>query len=139
MSREDIADPTLAESADLLQQQIIYNGDILDIALDGLRAYRQGSQSLAYLDASVYLAYVLMRILERWTKDKGDGVYVRKKTVKRRRKARGMVRIKVSVFSNTMVQASPKRKAFRMLKKRKWKDMKIPFKKPSLHSTRSKW
>ncbi|KAF9452119.1 hypothetical protein P691DRAFT_772581 [Macrolepiota fuliginosa MF-IS2] len=90
MSKEDIADPTLAESADLLQQQIIYNGDILDIALDSLRAYKQGSQSLAYLNASVYLAYALMRILERWTKDKGDGVYVRKKTVRRRRKAKGV-------------------------------------------------
>lgn len=91
MSKSDISDPTLTESADILQQQIIYNGDILDIALDSLRAYRQGSQSLAYLSASVYLAYALMRILERWTKDKGDGVYVRKKTVRRKRKAKGIV------------------------------------------------
>ncbi|KAJ3565991.1 hypothetical protein NP233_g7283 [Leucocoprinus birnbaumii] len=90
MSRSEIADPALAESADLLQQQIIYNGDILDIALDSLRAYREGSQSLTYLNASVHLSYALMRILERWTKDKGDGVYVRKKSVRRRKKAKGV-------------------------------------------------
>ncbi|XP_006455122.1 hypothetical protein AGABI2DRAFT_75426 [Agaricus bisporus var. bisporus H97] len=90
MSRSTITDSTLAEAADLLQQQIIYNGDILDIAMDSLRAYRPGSQSLAYLDTSIHLAYVLMRILERWSKGKGDGVYVRRKTVKRQRKAKGV-------------------------------------------------
>jgi replication fork protection complex subunit Tof1/Swi1 len=93
MSRSDIADPTLAEAADLLQQQIIYNGDILDIALDSLRAYREGSQSLTYLNASVYLSYALMRLLERWTKDKTDGVYVLKKNARRRKKANGMNRV----------------------------------------------
>ena len=90
MSKSDIADPILAESADLLQQQIIYNGDILDIALDSLRAYRENSQSLAYLNTSVHLSYVLMHLLERWTKDKGDGIYVRKKTARRRTKAKGV-------------------------------------------------
>ncbi|KXN83811.1 Topoisomerase 1-associated factor 1 [Leucoagaricus sp. SymC.cos] len=90
MSRSDIADPTLAESADLLQQQIIYNGEVLDIAIDSLRAYREGSQSLTYLNASVHLSYALMRLLERWSKDKGDGVYVRKKTARRRKKAKGV-------------------------------------------------
>jgi replication fork protection complex subunit Tof1/Swi1 len=91
MSRSDIADPLLAESADLLQQQIIYNGDILDIALDSLRTYKEGSQSLTYLNASVHLSYALMRLLERWTKGKGDGVYVLKKTARRKRKAKGMM------------------------------------------------
>lgn len=90
MSRTTIADPTLAESADLLQQQIVYNGDILDLAVDSLRGYRQGSQSLAYLNASIHLAYTLMRVLERWLKGKGDGVYVRRKTVRRQKKSRGI-------------------------------------------------
>lgn len=90
MSKGDVDDPTLTEAADILQQQIIYNGEVLDIALDSLRAYREGSQSLAYLDASVHLAYTLMRLLERWSKVKGDEVYVRKKTIKKRRKTKGI-------------------------------------------------
>lgn len=141
MSRSDIADPTLAESADLLQRQIIYNGDILDIALDSLRAYRQGSQSLAYLNASVHLAYALMRILERWTKDKGDGVYVRKKAARRRRKAKGMdYAMERWTCTNPKPQASRKKMVFQMPKRRtNLRGTKIPFKKPSLPSMRLKW
>ena len=71
---EDVAD-----AARLLQQQIVYNGEVLDIALDSLKAYREGTQSLAYLDASVHLAYALLRLLEHYAKGEGEGALVRQK------------------------------------------------------------
>ena len=70
----------VADAARLLQQQIIYNGEVLDIAFESMKTYKEGRQSLAYLDASVYLAYALLRMLEKWSKRKGgDDMYVRKK------------------------------------------------------------
>ena len=70
----------VANAARLLQQQIIYNGEVLDIAFESMKTYKDGRQSLAYLDASVYLAYALLRMLEKWSKRKGgDDMYVRKK------------------------------------------------------------
>lgn len=81
----------LAEIASALQQQLIYNGEVLDIALEGLRAYRPGTQSLAYLDAAVHLAYALLRMLEKWTKaggaDAKELVVRRRARAKARRKA----------------------------------------------------
>jgi replication fork protection complex subunit Tof1/Swi1 len=85
MSSSDISDPLLNEAAEILQQQLIYNGEVLDITYDSLRMYKQGTQSLAYLDSSVHLAYVLLRMLERWSKGRGD-MYVRKKKTKKRRR-----------------------------------------------------
>ncbi|KAI0027442.1 hypothetical protein K488DRAFT_90853 [Vararia minispora EC-137] len=76
----------LADAAELLQSQLIYNGQILDAAVDGLLACRPGTQALAFLDATVRLAYALMRMLERWSKSRGDGTYVRKRHAWRRRK-----------------------------------------------------
>ena len=70
----------VADAARLLQQQIVYNGEVLDISFEAMRTYKEGTQSLAYLDASVYLAYALLRMMERWSKRKGgDNMYVRKK------------------------------------------------------------
>jgi replication fork protection complex subunit Tof1/Swi1 len=81
----------LHEAADLLQQQLVYNGQVLDVALDGLRVYKDGTQSLTFLRASVHLAYALMRMLEKWAKTTGDGSYVRKRAKpKRKRKANGL-------------------------------------------------
>ena len=86
MSSANLADPVLNEAADLLQQQLVYNGEVLDIAFESLRVYKPGTQSLAYLDSSIHLAYALLKMLERWGKGKGgDSMYVRKKSKKRRR------------------------------------------------------
>ncbi|KAI0322279.1 timeless protein-domain-containing protein [Amylostereum chailletii] len=80
----------LLDAANLLQQQLIYNGQVLDAALEGLRAYKEGTQALAFLDASVHLAYSAMRMLEKWGKAKGENSYVRKRAKShRRRKDRG--------------------------------------------------
>lgn len=80
----------LHEAAVLLQQQLVYNGQVLDAALDGLRVYKDGTQSLTFLRSSVHLAYALMRMLEKWAKTAGDGSYVRKRAKpKKKRKAKG--------------------------------------------------
>ncbi|TFK52842.1 timeless-domain-containing protein [Heliocybe sulcata] len=64
------ADESILEAADVLQQQ------------------REGTQSLAYLRASVGLAYHLFRMLEKWSKTKGE-MYVRKRVKSRRKKGKG--------------------------------------------------
>lgn len=88
MSSSVISDPDLNDAAQLLQQQLIYNGDVLDIALDSLRSYKEGTQSLTYLNSSVYLAYALLHMLERWGKENSGAMYVRKKAI-RKKKAKG--------------------------------------------------
>jgi hypothetical protein len=81
-------DADLSEQAIILQQQLVYNGEILDLALDSLRAYRPGTQSLKYLDASVGFAWALIRMVERMNKRNASGVaaLVRQKKVKKRKK-----------------------------------------------------
>lgn len=87
MSASEIADPDLNEAAELLQQQIIYNGEVLDISVDSLRSYKEGVQSLRYLDSSIRLGYSLLRMLERWAKARGNNeLYVRKRKAARSRK-----------------------------------------------------
>ncbi|KAI0752629.1 timeless-domain-containing protein [Daedaleopsis nitida] len=77
----------VAEAARLMQQQIVYNGEVLDIAFESMRTYKEGTQSLAYLDASVHLTYALLRMLEKWSKRQGgDNVYVRKKAKPKKKK-----------------------------------------------------
>ncbi|RXW22765.1 hypothetical protein EST38_g3081 [Candolleomyces aberdarensis] len=90
MASSEIEDAALSDAADILQQQLVYNGEVLDIALDSLRTYKEGTQSLAYLDSSVHLSYALLRMLEKWSKDKGDGTYVRKKAARRKRAKKGV-------------------------------------------------
>ncbi|EIW79780.1 timeless-domain-containing protein [Coniophora puteana RWD-64-598 SS2] len=82
------AEDELRDAAEALFQQLVYNGEVLDIALDALRAYKGGTQSLAYLGASVHLAHQLLRMLEKWGKSGGNGVYVRKRKA-RKRKGKG--------------------------------------------------
>ena len=81
-------DSLFAEAASLLQHQLIYNGEVLDIALESLRSYKEGTQALAYLDSSVALSYALLKMLEKWGKQKPEEMYVRRKKA-RRRKAKG--------------------------------------------------
>ncbi|KAF5325413.1 hypothetical protein D9619_010000 [Psilocybe cf. subviscida] len=90
MSTSEIADDILKEAAEVLQQQLVYNGEVLDIALESLKTYKPGTQSLAYLDSSVYLAYALLRMLERWGKQQGNETYVRQRAARKKRKSRGI-------------------------------------------------
>ncbi|KAI0366585.1 timeless-domain-containing protein [Pilatotrama ljubarskyi] len=89
-SAEDEQEEDVAEAARLLQQQIVYNGEVLDLAFESMRTYKEGRQSLAYLDASVHLAYALLRMLERWSKRQGKGeMYVRKKAKPKKKRGAG--------------------------------------------------
>ncbi|CDO77442.1 hypothetical protein BN946_scf184857.g49 [Trametes cinnabarina] len=82
------AEEDVAEAARLLQQQIIYNGEVLDIAFESIRTYKEGTQSLAYLDAAVHLAYSLLRTLEKWSKRQGKGeMYVRRKAKPKKKRS----------------------------------------------------
>jgi hypothetical protein len=85
------SDPLLAEAAETLQHQLIYNGEVLDIAFESLRNYKEGTQSLGYLEKSVGLGYALFRMMERWAKGKGagDGMYVRRKKAGKKKVSKG--------------------------------------------------
>ena len=76
-------DANVTSTADLLQSQLVYNGEVLDITLESLKMYRPGTQSLAYLESSVNLAYFLLRRLEKHVTREG-GNYVRRKAKRRR-------------------------------------------------------
>lgn len=81
-------DPILTEAAEVLQQQMIYNGDVLDIAFESLKTYKEGTQSLTYLHSSIHLGYALLRMLERWGKRQGgtsEAAYVRRKAKAKRK------------------------------------------------------
>ncbi|CAE6369742.1 unnamed protein product [Rhizoctonia solani] len=81
-------DEATQEAAETLQHQLYYNGEALDVALESLRNYKD--QSIAYLDSAVHLAYVLLRMLEKWAQSQGE-MYVRKKKKKSRaKKAKGV-------------------------------------------------
>lgn len=149
MSSADIADPALNEAAEVLQQQIIYNGEVLDIAFESLRSYKPGTQSLAYLDSSVHLAYALMRMLEGWGKAKGGDMYVRKNK-KKKAQGNGKGWSSLGVFSLTPLrrtlccltdgnatQALEKGTRYKMLKKMLRK--RISSMKQCSHLRRLKW
>ena len=72
-------EPDAEGTSEVLQTQIVYNGEILDIALESLKVYKEGTQSLAYLDSSVHLAYALLRLLEKYAKKESGGSLVRQK------------------------------------------------------------
>ena len=58
--------------------------------VDALRAYKEGVQSLRYLDSSIRLGYSLLRMLEKWSRERGGGeLLVRKKKARRTRKGKG--------------------------------------------------
>jgi replication fork protection complex subunit TIMELESS/Tof1/Swi1 len=38
-----VSDPTLSEAAEILQHQLYYNGEVLDLAFEGLQGYKEQS------------------------------------------------------------------------------------------------
>ncbi|EJD53471.1 timeless-domain-containing protein [Auricularia subglabra TFB-10046 SS5] len=79
-------DDELVDAAQALQHQLYYNGEILDLCFDSLKTYKE--QSLAYLNATVHLGFVLLKMLEVWGKTKGE-MYVQRKGRKKKPKATG--------------------------------------------------
>ncbi|KZT43312.1 timeless-domain-containing protein [Sistotremastrum suecicum HHB10207 ss-3] len=80
---EMLSDPDSPDSykevAETLQYSLYYNGEILDFAFDNLKEWKEGGlMGFGFLESSVQLGYILMRMLERWGKNKGN-VYVRKR------------------------------------------------------------
>ena len=74
MSYSEITDFTLREAADVLLQQLIYSGEVPDISLANLKSCKPPeTQSLTFLDSSVYLAYSLLMMLEKWVEIKREG------------------------------------------------------------------
>ncbi|THU97519.1 timeless-domain-containing protein, partial [Dendrothele bispora CBS 962.96] len=83
------SEPNLKETSLTLLTHLTYSGEILDITLDSLKSYKEGTQSLVYLGASVNMAWALLRVLERWSKLNGEGEYVRQTKKKKRRRGKG--------------------------------------------------
>ncbi|KAI0089435.1 timeless protein-domain-containing protein [Irpex rosettiformis] len=76
-------DESIANAAETLQMQIICNGEVLDTSLESVRVYKEGIQSLTYLDSSIHLAYALLKLLEKSSKNGGTGLVRRKKAARR--------------------------------------------------------
>ncbi|WWD21366.1 hypothetical protein CI109_105851 [Kwoniella shandongensis] len=71
------------ETAEVLQHQLYYNGDILDSSLSVVMQYKD--QSVAYLDSVIHFAYVLLRMLEKYSKTKAF-MFVRKRKAARKKR-----------------------------------------------------
>ncbi|ORX39175.1 timeless protein-domain-containing protein [Kockovaella imperatae] len=73
------------EVAEILQNRLYYNGDILDSSLQVISQYKD--QSVAYLETVVDFAYVLLKMLERYSKNKSFMFVRKRKAARRKRKA----------------------------------------------------
>ncbi|KAG8829293.1 Topoisomerase 1-associated factor 1 [Serendipita sp. 400] len=80
-------DEDLRDAAATLQYQVYYNGEALERMLESMRSYKD--QSFGFLEANIHLAYVLLRLLERWGQKNG-GLYIRKTKKKRKRQTAGV-------------------------------------------------
>ncbi|KAG9047150.1 Topoisomerase 1-associated factor 1 [Tulasnella sp. UAMH 9824] len=86
------SDTAYAETASVLQQKLYYNAEIVDFSFENLRSYREQNalKSIAYLEASVQFSHVLMKMLQKWAKSKGDTLVVRKKKKAKKKKTKGV-------------------------------------------------
>ncbi|KAH8930022.1 hypothetical protein BT69DRAFT_1275789 [Atractiella rhizophila] len=69
--------------SDILQNKLYYEGETLDMILKLMGTYKD--QSVQYLNSVVQLAFVLLRMLEKYSKSKAH-MYIRKKTIRRNKK-----------------------------------------------------
>ncbi|WWC73002.1 uncharacterized protein I206_106966 [Kwoniella pini CBS 10737] len=74
------------EVAEIVQNNLYYNGDILDSSLSVISQYKD--QSVAYLDSVIHFAYVLLRMLEKYSKNKAFMFIRKKKAARKKRKQR---------------------------------------------------
>lgn len=77
------------EVAEILQHQLYYNGDILDSSLEAVTRYKE--QSIGFLEAVVTFAYVLLRMLERYSKTKSFMMVRKRQAARNKRKAKDKV------------------------------------------------
>ncbi|SGZ16990.1 BQ5605_C020g09086 [Microbotryum silenes-dioicae] len=78
--------PDHIDVAEILQNKIYYEAETLDMVVTVVTKYH--TQSHKYLDSVINLAYVLLRMLERYAKSKAY-MYVRKKKARQSRKKKG--------------------------------------------------
>ncbi|RSH83343.1 Topoisomerase 1-associated factor 1 [Apiotrichum porosum] len=71
------------EVSEILQNQLYYNGDILDASLQVVAGYT--TQSLGYLESIVHFAYVLLRMLDKYSKNK-TFMFMRKRKASRKKR-----------------------------------------------------
>ncbi|OCF79113.1 topoisomerase 1-associated factor 1 [Kwoniella mangroviensis CBS 8886] len=70
--------------AEIVQDNLYYNGDILDSSLSVISQYKD--QSVAYLDSVIHFAYVLLRMLEKYSKNKAFMFIRKRKAARKKRK-----------------------------------------------------
>lgn len=68
------------DTAEILQNKLYYDADTLELCASLLRRYDH--QSNKFLDAIVHLAYVMLRMLEKYSKSKAY-MFVRRKKANR--------------------------------------------------------
>lgn len=68
------------EVSQILQDKLYYEGSTLDMVLSVASTYK--NQPIRYLDTIVNLVYVLLKMLEKYSKNK-DYMYVKKKARRR--------------------------------------------------------
>ncbi|OCF42971.1 topoisomerase 1-associated factor 1 [Kwoniella heveanensis CBS 569] len=73
--------------AEIVQNNLYYNGDILDSSLSVISQYKD--QSVAYLDSVIHFAYVLLRMLEKFSKNKAF-MFIRKKKAARKKRQQNL-------------------------------------------------
>lgn len=71
------------EVAEVLQDKLYYEGDTLDMVLKVASTYK--NQPVRYLDTIVHLVFVLLKMLEKFSKNK-DYMFVKKKANRRAKK-----------------------------------------------------
>ena len=69
--------------SEILQNKLYYEAETLEMVLKVVSFYKD--QSIQYLDAVVHLAYVMLRMLEKYSKNQ-DYIFVKKKAAKRGKK-----------------------------------------------------
>lgn len=77
------------EIAEILQNQIYHNGDILDLSfgLFTLWTPNKKDQPVSFLDCIVHFAYVLLRMLEKYSKSQAYMFVRKRKRANAKRKA----------------------------------------------------
>ena len=75
------------ETADVLQNKLYYQSEILDSVLEVVSKFKD--QSKKYLESVIHLVYILMRLLEKYSKNKNGFMIVRKKARAGGRKKKG--------------------------------------------------
>jgi replication fork protection complex subunit Tof1/Swi1 len=81
------SDEETKDAAEVLLNKIYYQGDVLETALAVFTLWRpeMRGQPITFLDCTIHFAYVLLRMLEKYSKSKSF-MFVRKRTAQKKQK-----------------------------------------------------